>query len=64
MEAKNSMAAATARPDSLEVFDAVCQAAGIHAGAERIGLLLELPRELQERLWAEAATRLGEKGAA
>jgi hypothetical protein len=50
--------------DSLAIFDAVCQAAGIKPGAERIGLLLDLPRELQERLLADAAMRRGENGAA
>lgn len=44
--------------DGFEIFDAVCVAAGVRPGAERIGLFLELPRDLQERLWIDASVRL------
>lgn len=41
--------------DAFEIFDAVCAAVGVRPGAERIGVFLELPHALQQRLWLEAA---------
>ena len=47
-----------ARP--FEVFQAVCDAAHIAPGGDRLSVLLELPEPMQDALWVDVARRVGE----
>jgi hypothetical protein len=51
------------KPDYFDVFDQVCEAAGVGAGAERIGVLLALPDDTRQRVWRDVAARVGDDGA-
>src|SRR5689334_20852548 len=46
--------------DRFELFQQVCDAAGLKPGIERIGVLLRLPEDVQHTIWSELADRVGQ----
>jgi hypothetical protein len=47
--------------DRFELFEQVCTAAGVEPGAERLGILLDLPLETQRQILVAVAARMDER---